>query len=186
MLVAHGRQAIASIGPRILFIAHPYVRRFHQADDRCQHFLARHTRLREVLFHTRPNRRQRRRKVRHPLILVFVARLSPLRVISALLASACIPARCLQMPVRERRNPHACPRRGNHKRLDPPQRLLVANDSAIGSLVTEATTRLQPPDPRPVIGHIPQTRFPSGLCRIGYCDYLSLRLLCFTTSGPWA
>jgi hypothetical protein len=73
------------------------------------------------------DRRQHFREGEHAVVLGRVALGGPIGVIAILLSSRGVAAGGLQMRARVNRDPHVGPRRRQHQRADPRERLAIAN-----------------------------------------------------------
>ncbi len=184
MAIAQSSEAIALIGLRILLVADTHQRRFQQACNRRQHFLARHPVTREIPLHLRPDPRQYPAEQQHLPVFAFIADLTPTRMVAILLAAARIPPDRLQVPVRIGTNPHIFVSRRDGELADPGQRVLIADLAAIGMAIAKSRACTNPGNTWLAVADIAQPgrlrRFSQGL-KAGGGDW---RRLCGHAKGP--
>ena len=77
-------------------------------------------------------------------------------MIEMLFASAFVAASCLQMAVVKRTNPNFLPCRRDHQRINPRERVWIANNPAFGRAVTEPLAAPFPADARLLVSNVPQ------------------------------
>src|SRR6185369_16297058 len=105
-------------------------------------------------------------------------------MVSVLLAAARVPSRRLQMPVRDRADPHLRPRGGNRERADTPQLIRIAQRPAVGADIHEPRSGATPPDAGHVVGDVAETR---RLRRLDWIDdgrWRGHRNRAHTPAGP--
>jgi hypothetical protein len=78
-------------------------------------------------------------------------------MIEVLLASAVIPAGRLQMAVVKRTNPNFLPRRWNHQRTDPLERVPITDDPPFGGSVTKPRPASLAANAWPLISEVTQS-----------------------------
>src|ERR1051326_4864490 len=127
MPIAQRGQPKAVVGLRIFAVADAKERELEQSDDSGEHALALRSAPAQMGVDALPDTRQHTAEHPHPVEFGFVPRLAPARMITILFASPRIATSRLDVPVRERADPHRCPRRRYGEGLDPAKRRKIAD-----------------------------------------------------------
>ena len=135
--ITHGGETVGFVFASVCLVAYADVRVFHEANDRGENSFAGKMWKFEILVNALANDREGFCEEEHAFIFGLIADGSPLRVITALLASTCVAAGRLEMAVGDRADPDASPSRRDDQRLDASEDLAVAQWSPVGSQVTK-------------------------------------------------
>ena len=130
---------------------------FEQANNRGQDFLAAKTLAGEIALELLSNPGQRAGKINQPIILGLIAHLAPAQMIEMLFAPPLIATGYLEMTVVKRADPNFLPRRRNHQRVDPLERMPITNDPAIGGAITKPAPAALAAKARLLVGHVTQS-----------------------------
>ena len=147
---------------RVFRVADPNERLLEQAHGCGEHLLAWDTGAAEVSLDARPYPGKRLGEVGQPLVLRLVTDRPPTLVIAVLLAPARVPARCLDVPERVRRDPDVVPCRRDRERTYPPQLTFIADRLAARVDVDESTTLPTPANPGLLIARVTKPGLPRG------------------------
>jgi hypothetical protein len=175
--IAQRGQPVGFVGARVLFVADAQQRLVEQPHDGRKHFVLRQPRQREVLLQAPTQPRQLRAELAHARELAVITGLTPLRVITILLALPRIAARRLQVPARLAANPHVGVRGRDRELPDAVERARCGHWPAICAEILEVSAAALAPDAGLGVGNVDQ----AAGARVPAC--LNDRRREFTVSG---
>jgi hypothetical protein len=135
------RQAEGIVLPFVFFVADADEGGFQEPDNGGHDLVACELLVLQVTGHTAADSGQGFRESRHAIVLRFVARLSPLRMIAVLLSATSVAPDGLEMSLRYGTDPYFPPRRRNCETLDPPERLCIPDNVTVRIEITKGFVR---------------------------------------------
>ncbi|GAV37054.1 hypothetical protein ROTAS13_04747 [Roseomonas sp. TAS13] len=141
MPVPQRGQAIGAVLRGIVLVADTDQRVLQQPRHGRQHLLPRQALARHVRRHPLPDLRQAGSELHHVPVFRRIPRFPPSGVVAVLLAAPLIPARGLEMPVRQRADPDVAIGGRNGQRTDAGEFRLVAQRMPVRIAIGEAAAR---------------------------------------------
>jgi len=164
--VAQGRQAERAVFLAILLVSDSNSGLLQQPDDRRQHLLARHARALEISIASLSDLWQDLGEGEHAVVLDRVAHFAPASVVAVLLPAAGVTAGRLQMTAGVGADPDVGPGRRDRQPLDPADDLLVTDQAAVTTEITEGLAGALPADSRAEVGDVAKPGGPRRLHRV--------------------
>jgi hypothetical protein len=167
MAVSQCRKTETLVVPGVLGVADSNPGGVQQTNHDSKDFFPRQARQCQIALQIAPQLRQALAERHHARKLRAVAQFAPRRVITILLAPACVPSRRLQMTSGFHADPHVAIRRWNREARDALQIILRRKPPIFGRDIAKAFAGAQTPYTRLRIGDVNEPRFNGHLRRLG-------------------